>query len=135
MQPRLGAEAGRELDRLVPRPELLGRAVDGFQVVAGGPALAVDGLGAVRNVRPGRGEVTAFVHGTAPSGLPPGTLVAIALNGRIGTVASVAPEGPRRTLRFAGMLPGPSFVDGANRLEVFVVEGAGRLRRLPLRAA
>jgi Sulfatase len=135
VRPRLGAESGRELDRLVPRPELLGRAVDGFQVVAGGPALAVDDLGAFRNVRPGRGEVPAFVHGTAPSGLPPGTLVAIALNGRIGTVASVAPEGPRHTLRFAGMLPGPSFVDGANRLEVLVVEGAGRLRRLPLRAA
>jgi hypothetical protein len=135
VRPRLGAEPGRELDRLVPRPELLGRAVDGFQVVAGGPTLTVDDLGAFRNVRPGRGEVPAFVHGTVPAGLPPGTLLAIALNGRIGTVAPVAPEGPQRTLRFAGMLPGPSFVAGANRLEVFVVEGAGRLRRLPLRGA
>jgi hypothetical protein len=135
VRPRLGAEPGRELDQLVPRPELLGRAVDGFQVVAGGPALTVDDLGAFRDVRPRRGEVPAFVHGTVPAGLPPGTLLAIALNGRIGTVAPVAPEGPQHTLRFAGMLPGPSFVAGANRLEVFAVEGAGRLRRLPLQGA
>jgi hypothetical protein len=32
------------------------------------------------------------------------------------------------------MLPGSSFVAGANRLEVLAVEGSG-LRRLPLRGA
>jgi hypothetical protein len=103
--------------------------------VAGGPALTVDDLGAFRDVRPDRGEVPAFVHGTVPAGLAPGTLLAVALNGRIGTVAPVAPEGRQHTLRFAGMLPGSYFVAGANRLEVFVVEGAGRLRRLPLQGA
>jgi hypothetical protein len=132
IRPRLGGESGRMLDRLVPRPELLGRAVDSFRVVAGGPLVTVDDRAAFRDVRPSRGRVPAFVHGTVPAGLPRGTLLAIALNGRIATVAPVAPEGPQRALRFAGLLPGASFVDGANRLEVFAVEGARQLRRLRL---
>jgi hypothetical protein len=66
-----------------------------------------------------------------PAGLPPGTLLAVALNGRVGAVATVAPEGRDHTLRFAAMLPGSWFVAGANRLEVLAV-GGGQLRRLPL---
>ena len=57
---------------------------------------------------------------------------ALAVNGRVGTVVKVAPEGSAGTLRFAGMLPGSYFTAGANRLEVLAVEGAG-LRRLPVR--
>ena len=93
--------------------------------------LTVDALGAFRDVRPDRGQVPAYVQGTVPAGVAPGTLLALAVNGGIRTVAKVAPEGGAGTLRFAGMLPGSSFTAGANRLEVLAVEGGG-LRRLPL---
>jgi hypothetical protein len=96
--------------------------------------LTVDGLGAFRDVRPDRGQVPAYVQGTVPAGVAPGTLLALAVNGRIGTVARVAPEGTAGTLRFAGMLPGSGFTAGANRLEVLAVDGGG-LRRLPLKGS
>ena len=134
VRPQLGAVSGRGLDRLGPRADLVGRDLRDLQVTDGGPALTVDRLGAFRNVRPDRGEVPAYVQGTVPAGVAPGTLLALAVNGRIGTVATVAPEGGAGTLRFAGMLPGSSFTAGGNRLEVLAVE-AGGLRRLPLKGS
>ena len=134
VHPQIGAESGRGLDRLGPRADLVGRALGDLQVTDGGPTLTVEDLGAFRNVRPDRGEVPAYIQGTAPAGVAPGTLLAMAVNGRVGTVATVAPEGSAGTLRFAGMLPGSSFTAGANRLEVLAVE-AGGLRRLPLKGS
>jgi hypothetical protein len=133
-RPRLGGEPGRGLYRLVPRPELVGRPLDRLTVTAGGPAVTVGDLAAFRDVRLDRGEVPAYVHGTVPAGLPAGTLLAVALNGRVGAVAAVAPDGPDHTLQVAAMLPGASFVAGANRLELLAVEGGGQLRRLPLQS-
>jgi hypothetical protein len=135
VRPRLGAEPGTGLDRLVPRPDLVGRAVDSMTVTAGGPAVTVDQLATFGQSAAGRDKLPAFVHGTAPAGLAPGTLLAVALNGRIGTVATVAPEGRQRRLRFGGMLPAGLFEADSNRLELFVVEGAERLRRLSLKSA
>jgi Sulfatase len=131
VRPQLGAEPGRGLARLGPRADLVGRPLGDLQVTDGGPTLTVEGLGAFRDVRPDRGQVPAYVQGTVPAGMAPGTLLALAVNGRVQTVARVAPEGSAGTLRFAGMLPDWSFVAGANRLEVLAVEGGG-LRRLPL---
>ncbi|HEX2156556.1 MAG TPA: sulfatase-like hydrolase/transferase, partial [Actinomycetes bacterium] len=131
---RLGAEPGRGLDRLGPRPDLVGRSLASLDVDDdGGPPATVEGLGAFQQVRPSTGEVPALVTGRPPPGTPAGTLLAIALNGRVATVAEVAPEGRDHTLRFAGMLPGDRFVAGANRLEVLVVTDGGGLRRLGLR--
>ena len=132
-RPLLGGEPGRGLDRLGPRPDLVGRPLDRLRVTAGGPAVTVDDLAAFRDVRLDRGQVPAYLHGTVPAGLPPGTLLAVALNGRVGAVATVAPEGRDHTLRFAAMLPGSWFVAGANRLEVLAV-GGGQLLRLPLQS-
>jgi hypothetical protein len=134
VRPQLGAVSGRGLDLLGPRADLVGRDLRDLRVTDGGPALTVDRLGAFRNVRPDRGEVPAYVQGTVPPGVARGTLLALAVNGRIGTVATVAPEGGAGTLRFAGMLPGSSFTAGSNRLEVLAVE-AGGLRRLPLKGS
>jgi Sulfatase len=131
VRPQLGAEPGRGLARLGPRADLVGRPLGDLQVTDGGPTVGVEGLGAFRDVRPDHGQVPAYVQGTVPAGVAPGTLLALAVNGRVATVARVAPEGSAGTLRFAGMLPGSSFVAGANRLEVLAVEGSG-LRRLPL---
>ena len=132
VRPQIGAPSGRGLDRLGPRADLVGRSLADLEVTDGGPTLTVEDLAAFAKVRPDRGQVPAYVQGTVPAGVAPGTLLALAVNGRIGTVARVAPEGSAGTLRFAGMLPGSSFTAGVNRLEVLAVEGSG-LRRLPLR--
>jgi hypothetical protein len=135
VRPQIGAEPGRGLDRLVPRADLVGKALADLRVSDGGPTLTVDKLGAFRDVHPDRGgKVPAYVQGTVPAGVAPGTLLALAVNGRVGTVARVAPEGAAGTLRFAGMLPGSLFTAGPNRLEVLAVE-AGGLRRLPLKGS
>jgi hypothetical protein len=135
VRPQIGAPSGRGLDRLGPRADLVGRDLRDLEVTDGGPTLTVDKLAAFRNVRPDRdGKVPAYVQGTPPAGIAPGTLLALAVNGRVGTVVTVAPEGSAGTLRFAGMLPGSSFTAGANRLEVLAVE-AGGLRRLPLKGS
>jgi hypothetical protein len=131
---RLGAGPGRGLDRLGVRPGLVGRSLAGLEVGQdGGPPATVEDLDAFRNVRPSTGEVPALVAGRPPPGTPAGSLLAIALNGRVATVAEVAPEGRDHTLRVAGMLGGDGFVAGANRLEVLVVTDGGGLRRLGLR--
>jgi hypothetical protein len=59
----------------------------------------VEGLGAFADVRPFRGEVPALVTGRPPAGTPAGTLLALALNGRVAAVTEVAPEGRDGTLR------------------------------------
>ena len=132
VRPEIGAPSGRGLDRLGPRADLVGRSLADLEVTDGGPPVAVEDLAALAKVRPDRGQVPAYVRGTVPAGVAPGTLLALAVNGRVGTVARVAPEGTAGTLRFAGMLPGAEFTAGANRLEVLAVEGPG-LRRLPVR--
>jgi arylsulfatase A-like enzyme len=130
---RLGAEPGRGLARPGVRPDLAGRPLAGLAVRdGGGPPATVEGLDAFANVRPSRGEVPALVAGLPPPGTPAGTRLALALNGRVATVAEVAPEGRDHVLRFAGMLGGEGFVAGPNRLEVLVVTDDG-LRRLSLR--
>jgi arylsulfatase A-like enzyme len=131
VRPRLGAEPGLGLGRLGLRPDLVGRPVPGPAAAPAGPPATVEGLGAFADVRPASGEVPALVAGRPPAGTPAGTLLALALNGRVATVAEVAPEGRDGTLRFAGLLPGDWFVPGANRLEVLAVEDGG-LRRLPV---
>jgi hypothetical protein len=75
VRPQLGAEPGRGLVRLGPRADLVGRPLDGLQVTDGGPTLTVEGLGALRDVRPDRGQVPAYVQGTVPAGVAPGTLL------------------------------------------------------------
>jgi hypothetical protein len=132
-QARLGAEPGRGLARLGVRPDLVGRPLAELAVRDdGGPPAIVEGLDAFADVRPSRGEVPALVAGLPPPGTPAGTRLALALNGRVATVAEVAPEGRDHVLRFAGMLGGAGFVAGPNRLEVLVVTDDG-LRRLSLR--
>ena len=132
-RPRLGGKPGRGIiEHGSARPELAGRRVSGFRVVDGGPAATVARLSDFQDVQPSSGEVPVYVHGTMPPGTAPGTLVAIALNGKIGAVVPVMPEGQQRTLRFAGIVPESLLTAGANRLELFFLEPDGSLRRLAL---
>jgi hypothetical protein len=89
---RRGAEPGRGLARLGVRPDLVGRPLAELAVRDdGGPPAIVEGLDAFADVRPSRGEVPALVAGLPPPGTPAGTRLAVALNGRVATVAEVAP--------------------------------------------
>lgn len=98
-----------------------------------GQAIALHGtLPAHPQVRPRLGADPGRYLGRL--GLRPdliSTELTVALNGRIATVAQVAPEGKDSALRFGGILPGELFTTGANHLEVLAVDG-NHLRRLPL---
>jgi hypothetical protein len=85
-----------------------------------------------RAVDRARGELPALVWGTVPGRVPDGTLLAVALNGRVGAVVPVVPpdKGGRR---FAAFLPDDRlFRAGDNRLEIYQIQPGGTLRRLTL---
>jgi Sulfatase len=125
VRPQLGAPPGQHLLRLGLRPDLIGDQVAELAVTnATDPPATVQDLD--------RGEVPALVVGEAPKGMANGTQLALALNGRVATVAQVAPEGKDRALRFGGVLGGELFRDGANQLEVLAIDGS-KLRRLALK--
>ncbi|MCM0679051.1 sulfatase, partial [Micromonospora phytophila] len=74
----------------------------------------------------------AAVWGDVPDRVPDGTLLAVAVNGRVGAVVPVVPRdaGGRR---FAALLADDRlFRAGANRLDVYQVAADGALRRLAL---
>ncbi|WP_194823291.1 sulfatase-like hydrolase/transferase [Micromonospora sp. S-DT3-3-22] len=98
---------------------------------SGGTA-SVAHLGAFDHVDPGSGELPALVWGTVPRQVPDGTLLAVAVNGRVGAVVPVVPkdQGGRR---FAAFLADDHlFRAGANRLDIYRVGTDGALRRLTL---
>jgi len=129
--PKLGGEPGRYFGGVGKRDDLIGQKLSGLSVLPGSGSVAVKNLEEFSKVDPASGEVPALVVGEPPAGMGAGSLLALALNGRIGSVAEVAPEGKDQSLRFAGILPGELFKSGANELQVLLIE-RGQLRRLPL---
>ena len=129
-----GDPPGAALFRYGPRPELIGRPLSSFQLRSGGPAAAVKDLVAFADVRPERGQVPAFVQALLPPGsVPPGTLVAVALNGEVGAVVPAVRVNDEEHLRVMAMLPYWRFRPGPNQLSLYLVEqGGSTLRRLPL---
>ncbi|MCX4472837.1 sulfatase-like hydrolase/transferase [Micromonospora sp. NBC_01655] len=115
-----------------PLPEPSSHPLVGTEVgqrPAGGTARVAD-LAAFRAVDPDTGELPALVWGTVPAAVRDGTLLAVAVNGRIGAVVPVVPPdaGGRR---FAALLPDDRlFRAGANRLDVYRVGPGDELRRL-----
>ncbi|MFJ6198915.1 sulfatase-like hydrolase/transferase [Micromonospora sp. NPDC092111] len=98
---------------------------------AGGPA-TVANLAAFGDVDPAAGELPALVWGTVPRQVLDGTLLAVAVNGRVGAVVPVVPE-DKGGRRFAAFLPDDHlFRAGGNRLDVYRVGADGSLRRLTL---
>jgi Sulfatase len=126
----LGGEPGRYFGGVGKRDDLIGQQLSGLSVLPGNGSVAVKNLEEFSNVDPASGEVPALVVGEPPAGVGAGSLLALALNGRIGSVAEVAPEGKDQDLRFAGILPGQLFKTGTNELQVLLIE-RGQLRRLP----
>ncbi|WP_320066243.1 sulfatase-like hydrolase/transferase [Micromonospora sp. RTGN7] len=112
----------------LPAPHRLVGTTVGQPPTAG--AVRVADLAAFRAVDPDTGELPALVWGTVPASVRDGTLLAVAVNGRIGAVVPVLPPdaGGRR---FAAFLPDDRlFRAGANRLDVYRVGPGDELRSL-----
>jgi hypothetical protein len=114
-----------------PLPELVGRAVSDLPAAeAGGGTVTVTNLAEFARIDPDSGRLPALVYGTVADQVPDGTLLAVAVNGRIGAVARVVPPDPEGR-RFAALLPDESlFNPGANQLEIFAVADGPVLTRL-----
>jgi hypothetical protein len=116
------------IPRLAPPPRagLIGRATADFRITDGGPPVTVANAADFASVDPDEGTVPALVYGSLPASVPAGSVLAIAVNGRIGAVAPAQAGG-----RFAGIVADPaSFRPGSNDLELFLVEPDDSLRRL-----
>ncbi|MGA4728624.1 sulfatase-like hydrolase/transferase [Micromonospora taraxaci] len=106
----------------------------GTQVRAGpaaGNARVAD-LAAFTAMDPDTGTLPALVWGDVPDQIPDGTLLAVAINGRIGAVVPAVPADPGGR-RFAALLTDDTlFRAGTNQLDVLQVTPDGTLRRLAL---
>ncbi|MFF0234038.1 sulfatase-like hydrolase/transferase [Micromonospora sp. NPDC005254] len=106
----------------------------GTEVRAGPPggSAQVADLAAFRATDPDTGTLPALVWGDVPDAIPDGTLLAVAVNGRIGAVVPVVPADPGGR-RFAALLTDDRlFRAGTNQLDVYQVAADGTLRRLTL---
>lgn len=128
---RLGDGAMARAYRIGPNKELIGRSVS---ELSPGPARAgvratVQEPGRFGRVNLDGAFLPAHVTGRITGGEPAGRDIAVALNGTIVAVGeSFKPIG-RYRVNWAVIVPEDAFRDGANKLEVFEVDG-GRLRRL-----
>jgi sulfatase-like protein len=101
---------GGDIYAFGPRPDLIGRSVP-----AGGRSVAVE---------PGSGFIPAHVAGTIPDGQRGGgRTVAVAVNGRVaGTGVTFTLDGAGAE-QYSVVVPERSFHEGANRIQVLLVEG------------
>jgi hypothetical protein len=116
--------------RLGPHEELLGRAVSELAASPSpGTSVHLDGAPLFADVRKASGFVPARVVGDVQHrALPSGTPMAIAVNGRIAaTTVSYSLTGHTR---FAALVPESAFREGANTVDVYVVESDGNGIRL-----
>jgi Sulfatase len=123
--------------RTARHADLVGRRVDELPVAGSGGTARVAGLDDYRHVDLASGTVPAQVAGRlvrAAPGLPPRPPVAVAVNGVIGGVSETFASGDPRPTWFATMVPDSLMRQGGNRLQLFVLGGAGGRPRLhPLR--
>jgi hypothetical protein len=115
---------------------LVGRRVDRLPVASGGGTARVIGLAQYRHVDLAGGTVPAQVAGRllrAAPGLPPRpVVVVVAVNGVVGGVSETFTSGDPRPTWFTAMVPDSLMRQGANRLQLFALDGAGRLHPLRL---
>ncbi|GIJ25015.1 hypothetical protein Vqi01_01770 [Micromonospora qiuiae] len=98
---------------------------------AGGTA-RVGGLDAFRFVDPDEGVLPGMIWGTVPDSVPNGTELAVVVNGTVASVVPVVAPDPGGR-RFAALLADDRlFHAGTNRLDLYLVEAGGGLRRLTI---
>lgn len=104
-------------------PELNGVLLSDLNTLPVESEILVRGLHEFKEVDPDSGYLPALVSGRAPS-LKAGTLLAIALNGKIVTVTKVLASAPGKSL-FVAVLPESVFQRGDNSLSIHRVERSG----------
>jgi hypothetical protein len=121
----------RGLFALGPRPDLVGRRVDGVAPARSGVTAAIAGAREYADIRPGDAVVPALVAGEV-TGLDEGAVIAIAVNGRIEATTKLLRRGDH--LLYAALVPPDSLRPGANRVTVVAV-GRDDLRTISPAAA
>ncbi|MEQ4305867.1 sulfatase-like hydrolase/transferase [Plantactinospora sp. B6F1] len=113
-----------------PRPELIGRSVAELPTGPEAGSVTVRNRSDFDHIDRSGGQLPALVYGTVPDSVPNGTLLAVAVNGRIGAVAPVVAPDPGGQ-RFAALVSDESFfLPGRNTVDVFQVTDTGTLRPL-----
>jgi hypothetical protein len=134
---RQAREEGRGLLAMGPHRELQGRPLSGLEVVDDrGYASTLAFASSYEDVDPSSAFLPARVTGEVRSaeGEPAPHSIAVVLNGRIeATARTFSSKGS--SARFAAMLPESAFVQGANEVEILVLEESGEGGGEPLIAA
>ena len=106
--------AGYDAFKLGPRPDLIGRRARATQ--PGGGEVELEDPGQFEDVDPDSPLLPIWVAGTVTA-LPGGSEVAIAVNGRVESTTKVDRG------RFGALVPPRALRAGANRVEVFEIDG------------
>jgi hypothetical protein len=106
------------LFRVGPRDDLLGKRLSGGG--AGASAGTIANASLYRHVRPTSGVIPAYVTGYV-AGVPSGTDVAVAVDGRVRATAKTFSDDGRQ--RYAAIVPPATLHRGSDRVEVFTVRG------------
>ncbi|MEE6307757.1 sulfatase-like hydrolase/transferase [Plantactinospora veratri] len=113
-----------------PRPELIGRSVAELPLGPAAGSVTVRNRSDFDRIDQAGGRLPALVYGTVPDSVPNGTLLAVAVNGRIGAVVPVVAPDPGGQ-RFGALVSDESlFLPGRNTVDVFQVTETGTLRPL-----
>ncbi|MFY1692482.1 sulfatase-like hydrolase/transferase [Plantactinospora sp. WMMB782] len=113
-----------------PRPELIGRSVAELPLGPEAGTVTVRNRADFDRIDQTGGRLPALVYGTVPDSVPNGTLLAVAVNGRVGAVAPVVAPDPGGQ-RFGALVPDETlFLPGRNTVDVFQVTETGTLRPL-----
>lgn len=112
--------------RLSANPALLDRKA-GRRPRLKGAEVTIDSPERYTAFKPNQAKVPSFVTGTT-TGVPPGTTVAVAVNGRIAATGRTFAYGGAR--RFGVMVKPSQYKRGANRITVYTVSPEERLLRL-----
>jgi hypothetical protein len=106
---------------LGPAPQFLGAPAPPLSVGLDPERVAaIEDLGSYEDVDLEGDEIPAFVAGTL-EGVDPGTLVAIALNGRVvATTRAFLDDG---TVRYGAVVPPTALVEGANDVGIYEISG------------
>ena len=116
-----------------PHADLVGRRVSDLPVAPGSGAARVIGLDEYRHVDLTSGTVPADVGGQLtrlPPGAPPRPAVVAAVNGVIGGVSETFASGDGPATWFTTMVPDSLMHQGANQLQLFLLDGSGGRQRL-----
>jgi hypothetical protein len=116
------------LDRLGPAPELVGlEAPSGVPSAAPETTAKLQAPGIFKDVDLEADSLPAFVAGSL-TGVDPGTVIAIALNGEIAATARAFEF--KDEVRFGAVVPESSLQEGENTVNLYLVDEGGRLSAL-----